>query len=215
MRSNKLPGDRSIRSLSNRNSITPEIQEEIANSVIYAIKTFCVSEDNSKMCMKGDPGEAGAQGVKGDQGPRGPKGDPGIPGQQGPQGTTGMKGQKGEKCTGCGKEVLNEQPDTRVVQKTVISAPGILVAPSVQTVSENKTAKFTCSTRGYNSAGVKWRRLGKAMPGERAFVEFGVLKIKRVALSDSGLYMCTVKGPSGVAQVTVRLRVQGKFIRRN
>ena len=82
------------------------------------------------------------------------------------------------------KEILNEQHDSGAVQKTVISAPGILVLPSVQAAHENKTVIFTCSKRGYNSAGVVWRRLEKAMARERVFVDFGVLKIKRVALSD-------------------------------
>ena len=86
--------------MSNQNSITPEIQEEIVNSLMYAIKTFCVSGDNSKVCMKGHPGEAGGQGVKGNKGPRGPKGASGLPGKQGPQGTMGMKGKKGISARG-------------------------------------------------------------------------------------------------------------------
>jgi len=211
--SKKVTEKRSSRSVrSTRNTITPEIQEEIASSVTYAINAFCVSDANSKMCIKGDPGVVGAQGIKGDEGPRGPKGDPGIPGQQGPQGLTGMKGEKGDQCSGCGNDMMSEEPAARQGERPahVISAPGIFVSPSMQTVSENKTAKFTCSGRGYNTAVVTWRRLGKPLPKERVFLgETGVLKIKRVTFMDSGLYMCTVNSPSGIAQATVRLRVQG------
>ena len=208
----KVTRGRSSRSLSNRNTITPEIQEEIASSMTYAIKAFCVSGSNSKMCIKGDPGEVGVQGIKGDAGPQGPKGDPGLPGQQGPQGSTGMKGEKGEQCTGCGKAIMGEEPAARQGETAghVISGPGIFVTPSLQTVSENKTAKFTCSSRGYNTAVVQWRRLGKPLPNDRTVLgETGVLKIKHVTFTDSGLYMCTVNSPSGIAQATVRLRVQG------
>ena len=166
------------------------------------------------MCVKGAPGETGAQGENGDEGPRGPKGDPGIPGQQGPQGIMGMKGEKGDKCTGCEHDLLVKEPTGKQSKGSgpVISAPGILVMPSVQTVSENKTAKFTCSGRGYNTAVVTWRRLGKRLPeGRTVLGESGVLKIKRVVFFDSGLYLCTVNSPSGIAQATVRLRVQGRF----
>ena len=213
--SEKVPGGRTRRSVSNRNTISPEIQEEIATSITYAIKAFCVAGSNSKMCVKGDPGEVGAQGIKGDEGPRGPKGDPGTPGQEGPQGIAGMKGEKGDPCTRCGNVLMSEEPAARQGERTgdVISAPGIFVMPSMQTVSENKTAKFTCSGRGYNTAVVTWRRLGQPMPKERTFLgESGVLKIKRVTFTDSGLYMCTVNSPSGIAQVTVRLRVQGRLV---
>ena len=59
---------------------------------------------------------------------------------------------------------------------------------------------------------VKWRRLRKLLPKDRTFLgETGVLKIKRVTFMDSGLYMCTVNSPSGIAQATVMLRVQGKY----
>lgn len=161
------------------------------------------------MCIKGETGETGAQGVKGD---RGPKGDPGLQGQQGPQGIMGMKGEKGDQCKGCVNGILNENPSARQSQRSdqAISTPGIIVTPAMQTVSENKTAKFTCSSRGYNTAVVTWRRLGKPLPKDRILTgESGVLKIKRVVFADSGLYMCTVNSPSGIAQATVKLRVQG------
>ena len=212
--SKKLSGGRSSRSVSSRNSITPEIQQEIASSITYAINAFCVADANSKMCVKGAPGETGAQGEKGDEGPGGPKGDPGIPGQQGPQGITGMKGEKGDKCMGCENDLLGKEPVGQQSKGSghVISAPGIIVMPSEQTVSENKTAKFTCSGRGYNTAVVTWRRLGKRLPeGRTVLGESGVLKIKRVLFFDSGLYLCTVNSPSGIAQATVRLRVQGRL----
>ena len=163
------------------------------------------------MCVKGAPGETGAPGEKGDGGPRGPKGDPGILGQQGSQGIMGMKGEKGDKCKECGNDLLSKEPAGKV-SGPVISAPGILVMPSVQTVSENKTAKFTCAGRGYNTAVVTWKRLGKRLPeGRTVLGESGVLKIKRVTFFDSGLYLCTVNSPSGIAQATVRLKVQGRF----
>ncbi|KAJ7388492.1 hypothetical protein OS493_037304 [Desmophyllum pertusum] len=101
---------RSSRSLSNGKTITPQIQEEIANSITYAIKAFCVSGSNSKMCVKGDTGEVGAQGSMGEEGPRGPKGDPGLPGQLGPPGAQGIKGEKGDQCTGCGSAMSGDEP---------------------------------------------------------------------------------------------------------
>ena len=108
------------------------------------------------------------------------------------------------------EEPLEERGAERMGQE--ISAPGIFVTPAVQTVSENKTARFTCYSRGYNTAVVKWRRLGKLLPKDRTILgETGVLKIKRVTFMDSGLYMCTVNSPSGIAQATVMLRVQGKY----
>ena len=206
---------RSGRSLSSGNAISPEMQKEIANTITYAIKAFCVSDGNSKMCLKGEPGTVGAQGIKGDTGPKGLKGDPGLPGQQGPQGSRGVKGEKGDQCKGCGNSMLSEEPlEERGAERMgqEISAPGIFVTPAVQTVSENKTARFTCYSRGYNTAVVKWRRLGKLLPKDRTILgETGVLKIKRVTFMDSGLYMCTVNSPSGIAQATVMLRVQGKY----
>ena len=167
------------------------------------------------MCLKGEPGTVGAQGIKGDVGPKGLKGDPGLPGQQGPQGSRGVKGDKGDQCKGCGNSMMSEEPvEERGAERMgqEISAPGIFVTPTVQTVSENKTARFTCYSRGYNTAVVKWRRLGKLLPKDRTILgETGVLKIKRVTFMDSGLYMCTVNSPSGIAQATVMLRVQGKY----
>ena len=206
---------RSVRSLSSRNAISPETQKEIANTITYAIKAFCVSDGNSKMCLKGEPGTVGVQGVRGDAGPKGQKGDPGLPGLQGPQGSRGVKGEKGDQCKGCGNSMMSEEPvEERGAEgmNQEISAPGIFVTPAVQTVSENKTARFTCYSRGYNTAVVKWRRLGKLLPKDRTILgETGVLKIKRVTFMDSGLYMCTVNSPSGIAQATVMLRVQGKY----
>ena len=134
---------RSGRSLSSRNAISPEIQKEIANTITYAIKAFCVSDGNSKMCLKGEPGTVGVQGVKGDAGPKGLKGDPGLPGQQGPQGSRGVKGEKGDQGKGCGNSMMSEEPlEERGAERMgqEISAPGIFVTPAVQTVSENKTA---------------------------------------------------------------------------
>ena len=164
------------------------------------------------MCLKGEPGTVGAQGIKGDTGPKGLKGDPGLPG---PQGSRGVKGEKGDQCKGCGNSMMSEEPvEERGAERMgqEISAPGIFVTPAVQTVSENKTARFTCYSRGYNTAVVKWRRLGKLLPKDRTILgETGVLKIKRVTFMDSGLYMCTVNSPSGIAQATVMLRVQGKY----
>lgn len=164
------------------------------------------------MCVKGDTGEVGAQGSMGEEGPRGPKGDPGLPGQLGPPGAQGIKGEKGDQCTGCGSAMSGDEPPARQGEKSghPISAFGIYVEPSTLTIPENKTAKFTCSFRGYNTA-VVWRRVNKPMPEDRTVLgESGVLKIKRVAFSDSGMYTCTVNSPSGIAQATVRLRVQGK-----
>ena len=171
------------------------------------------------MCLKGEPGTVGVQGVKGDAGPKGLKGDPGLPGQQGPQGSRGVKGEKGDQCKGCGNSMMSEEPvEERGAERMgeEISAPGIFVTPAVQTVSENKTARFTCYSRGYNTAVVKWRRLGKLLPKDRTILgETGVLKIKRVTFMDSGLYICTVNSPSGIAQATVMLRVQGKYVLRH
>lgn len=210
--SKKLNRDRVSRSSSNSKEVTPEIQEEIASSVIYAIKAFCISGSNSKMCMKGDPGAVGAQGIKGEEGPRGPKGDPGIIGQMGPPGAQGIKGQKGDQCVGCAM-MSGDEPSGRqgATSGNHISAFGLFVEPSTLTIPENKTAKFTCSMRGYNTGFVSWRRVNKPMPEDRTVLgESGILKIKRVMFSDSGLYTCTVNSPSGIAQATVRLRVQGK-----
>ena len=49
---------------------------------------------------------------------------------------------------------MSEEPAERQDERPghVISTPGIFVTPSMQTVSENKTAKFTCSDLGYNTA---------------------------------------------------------------
>ena len=184
------------RSLSNGKTITPQIQEEIASSIAYAIKAFCVSDSNSKMCLKGDPGEVGARGSKGEEGPRGPKGHPGIPGQLGPPGARGEKGEKGDQCTGCGAMIIGDEPPGRPGEKSGnhISTLGIYVEPSTLTTPENKTAKFTCSVRGYNTAVISWSRVGNLMPKERT------------VLGESG-----VNSPSGIAQATVRLRVQGEI----
>ncbi|KAL9972082.1 hypothetical protein ACROYT_G018323 [Oculina patagonica] len=169
--SKKSSRDRRSRSLSNGKTIAPQIQEEIASSITYAIKAFCVSGSNAKMCMKEDPGEVGAQGSKGEEGPRGPKGDPGISGQVGPPGARGEKGEKGDQCKGCSSAMMiGDEPSGRQGEKSGnhISAFGVYVEPSTLTLPENKTAKFTCSVRGYNT---RCYIVEKAFP--RVYVDAG------------------------------------------
>ena len=87
---------------------------------------------------------------------------------------------------------------------------GVTVSPEDVVVEEGERLELRCSVEAAGQYSLEWTRdQGGAMSGG-ASQQDGVLTLLSAALSDSGLYSCTVRGPGGRTQQSqARVRVRG------
>ena len=81
------------------------------------------------------------------------------------------------------------------------------VSPTSDTVTENQTVAFYCSTNGNPTPTVTWSRTGDKEP---IASPHNKLKIRKATYNDSGDYVCTAKSILGEVQKQVKLFVEGK-----
>ena len=137
--------------------------------------------------IMGSPGKSGKQGIMGPVGPKGPKGQKG---DVGPAGISGAKGEPGES----------------------ISAPVVAVSPARLIVNEIGSALFQCSVSGNPSPTIVWNKLNKQSVIRISGTSGGMLLLKNVKGSDSGVYRCSAENILGHAQAQAQLVVNGKAI---
>ena len=176
-------------------ALSPEIQQQIIQSVNTATRKICTSK--SQICVKGPPGKIG---------PQGPQGPPGYPGLPGPPGIQGEKGEPGDPSspTPTSLQPFSGEPGT------IIPAPGIVVTPAVKTVSLDQSAIFKCSPEKSVDATVTWSKEEGSLPTGRYSIIKGALHIKNATVADNGMYVCTIRTDQGTVQASVKLNVKGK-----
>lgn len=181
---------------------------------------LCQARHSCSQGPPGPPGQPGLRGTKGSQGRRGPrgrrgmKGDDGImgsPGKSGKQGTMGPRGNKGEpgEKGQSGHPGMNGRPGIKGDPGESISSPVVVISPSTLTINENEVASFQCSANGNPQPVVEWSRKDSVMDSKTK-MSAGKIMWKKVAGSDSGIYMCTARNILGKVERSVRLTVNVK-----
>ena len=168
-------------------------------------------------CLPGPPGPPGPLGPRGYKGRTGNKGDHGIMGSpgksgnrgiMGPVGLQGETGHKGEK----GDMGPKGKPGSKGEPGESISSPAVVVSPVTLTVNEGGTASFQCSASGNPEPAVTWNKLNSQSQIIRSAVSRGMLELRKVTGSDSGVYQCSATNILGKSQESVRLTVNGEFL---
>lgn len=93
---------------------------------------------------------------------------------------------------------------------SIIKAPKIVVQPAVETVILNETATFQCTAGKHVDAKIAWSKEAGFLPVGRHSIIQGTLYIKKLIVSDNGIYVCTISTDQGTAQAAVTLNVKGK-----
>ena len=85
-----------------------------------------------------------------------------------------------------------------------------MVQPAVETVISNETATFHCIAGKHVDAKITWSKEAGFLPVGRHSIIQGTLYIKKLIVSDNGIYVCTISTDQGTAQAAVTLNVKGK-----
>ena len=120
-----------------------------------------------------------------------------------------MRGDKGDPGVASSVTPTNLQP-VKNQSDDLIKAPGILVQPTLRTAFLNESATFQCAPDKNVYATISWSKKGGSLPVGRHSIMKGTLFIKNVVISDSGVYICTIRAYQGTAQAAVTLNVKGK-----
>ena len=165
----------------------------------------------------GAPGDKGARGRRGQKGRTGNRGDQGLmgsPGKSGKQGIRGPVGLQGETGNKGEKGDIGPagMPGTKGEPGESISSPVVVVSPVTLTVNEGGTASFQCSASGNPEPAVTWSKLDNQSDIAQSVVSRGKLELKKVIVSDSGMYQCSATNILGNSQEVVRLAVNCKFM---
>ncbi|KAL1022832.1 hypothetical protein UPYG_G00032950 [Umbra pygmaea] len=98
----------------------------------------------------------------------------------------------------------------RHVQLTVQEIPVIQTQPSSLDVILNNPITLPCRATGSPWPTITWQKEGINIPANGLFTVLsdGGLQISRVAVADSGTYMCVAQNPAGTALGKIKLRVQ-------
>ena len=184
--------------------LTIEVLKREINKTFLSLTPQVFCSKNEKICLHGPPGRQGPKGSRGRRGPRGvtgrkgargETGDPGPHGKQGPVGPHGLKGEQG----------IKGEPGES------ISSPVVMISPMKQTVRENQNAVFQCSATGNPRPTITWSQAhGSGLSDSLQFEPNGQLVLRRVALADSGRYICAARSALGSANISASLQVEGK-----
>ena len=154
---------------------------------------------------RGQKGRSGNKGDKGIMGSPGKGGKQGIMGPRGPQGESGNKGGKGDMGSAGMPRAKGEPGES-------ISSPAVVVSPVTLTVNEGGTASFQCSASGNPEPALAWSKLNSKSQITQSAVSRGMLELKKVTGTDSGVYQCSATNILGNTQEVVRLAVNGEFL---
>lgn len=88
--------------------------------------------------------------------------------------------------------------------------PAIKVRPERQEVSQGTVAEVRCITNGQPDVQVKWSKYTETM-SPRAQQVGDKLIIVNVQVSDRGVYICRVSGPTGSHEASAIIEVERKF----
>lgn len=172
------------------------------------MKSLCSSNILCVPGPKGSTGEKGARGRRGRRGKAGPRGLVGPSGKQGligPPGPIGVKGEKGNPGSR-GPQGLKGEPGES------ISAPSVIVSPSVLTVNETQNAAFYCSATGNPKPDVEWtKENGSSLGAPLRLKRSGRIVVRAASYNDSGVYQCTARNILGKGKSTAVLTVQGNM----
>ena len=121
------------------------------------------------------------------------------------------KGQKGEPGDPNSTTPTSLQP-IKGATGGVISAPGIVVTPGVNTVDIGASAAFQCSPEKNVVATITWSKEEGSLPSGRYSIVKGALYITNSTVGDNGMYVCTIRTDQGTAQASVTLNVKGNHL---
>ncbi|XP_078383112.1 uncharacterized protein LOC144665696 [Oculina patagonica] len=182
----------------------------VTSIVAESLESYCLAP--SRVCVAGPPGPKGNQGNRGKRGPKGTKGKKGTKGIMGTQGEPGKQGMKGDLGTpGIKGEKGNPgapgHPGPKGEPGESISAPEVIVSPTLVTVTQNQTATVYCSANGNPKPKVSWSKISGAGLVNTARQD-NKLQIRSAGYNDSGSYVCTATNVLGKSEKEVKLFVE-------
>ncbi|VDK23494.1 unnamed protein product [Anisakis simplex] len=101
--------------------------------------------------------------------------------------------------TGHPDDYDTESVDSAPVHLTVTSSKpsGPLLVSEEETVNEGDYARLRCYSPGVDDSELHWRREDGREMSEGTTDEHGILTIAQASPSDAGVYLCSMRDPSG------------------
>ncbi|XP_031552219.1 uncharacterized protein LOC116289432 isoform X1 [Actinia tenebrosa] len=204
---------RSVETKINSSKKGEETEDQFINIIRKELDKVITTlyENKYGKVVRGPPGPRGSRGTRGRRGPKGPKGQDGKQGKQGMKGDRGLKGDPGERGeTGpIGHPGPRGMSGPKGEPGQSLEDPRVMISPPHLIVNESQSALFHYSIRGNPQPLFGWSKVGGSLDTTRSIVNSsrGILEIKHVTFSDSGIYQCNASSILGKALATTRLVV--------
>ena len=99
-----------------------------------------------------------------------------------------------------------EVRQARVTVLGLRAPPVVTVVPEQQTVGQGEDAVLRCEVVGEGR--VTWSKVGEDLSSPRLVTEGANLRVRGAAVSDRGMYLCTVESDGGSARASSILEVE-------
>ena len=110
---------------------------------------------------------------------------------------------KAESSSGA---VLESQ--ARLSVSTLRSPPTCYVDMEEQTIGQGGSTEVRCIASGDPQPSIVWTKVGEDMSSPNLVVSGGLLSLKNAAVSDRGMYLCTVENSGGSARASAIIEIE-------
>lgn len=114
-------------------------------------------------------------------------------------------------CTATSVRGTETSTTARITIVSRREPPTVKVRPERQEVSQGTVAEVRCITSGEPGLQVKWDKYTETM-SSRVQQVGDTLRIINAQVSDRGVYICRVAGPTGIYEASAIIEVERKFV---
>ena len=112
-------------------------------------------------------------------------------------------------CTATGVGGISEDIRARVTVRDYQSGPPTAsITPQYRTIGQRDTVTVVCQTSGDPAPSVTWSKVQETLDSPNIRVTGNVLTLSNAAVSDRGMYLCTVENSVGSARASAIIEVE-------
>ena len=100
------------------------------------------------------------------------------------------------------------EAQARLTVTSFSGPPNVRVEPEEQTIGQGSSTEVRCIASGEPRPSVEWTKVGEDMNSPNVIVNGGSLILKNAAVTDRGMYLCTVENSGGSARASAIIEVE-------
>ena len=88
----------------------------------------------------------------------------------------------------------------------------VTIEPSEQTIPQGSSTQLKCIGSGSSAPDISWEKVGEDLSSPALSISGGVISVRSAAVSDRGMYVCTVKTTCGSGRASSILEIEPREI---